>query len=175
LKDSHTAILCGTEGVVLNVGANEDPANLKAIDPDRVINCDIEATDSYLNRPNNVDVLFDCTKAPWPFPDNHAELVVFGDIIEHLYPKEALAAFYEAHRVAEKVCITLPRDNRWKNEGVTKSESGYRTHCHEWRKEELTDLLAEAGFQIKDLRTVDYFFVPEGYFVLAERNLDRGL
>src|SRR3954469_4606329 len=104
-----------TTGYVLNVGCNEDPANLKGVDPERVINCDIEATDSYLEgRPNKVDVLFDCTKE-WPFPDDYAELAVFGDIIEHLYPPEAVAALTEAKRVAEKVCITLPRDNRFES------------------------------------------------------------
>jgi hypothetical protein len=159
-----------TTGIVLNVGANEDPANLKAIDPDRVINCDIEATDSYLDgRQNKVDVLFDATK-DWPFPDDYAELVVLGDIIEHLYPDEALRTLREAHRVSQKVCITVPRDARWKETGVEQSETGYRTHCHEWDEEHLSMLLEESGFtKTLDWQTVDYFFVPEGYFVLAER------
>jgi len=158
-----------TTGIVLNVGANEDPANLKAVDPERVINCDIEAQDSYLNRPNKVDVLFDCTKKPWPFRDDYAQLVVFGDIIEHLYPKEARAALEEAHRVADKICITVPRDKRWEKEGVEKSESGYRTHCYEWHQQNLSDLLQDTGWEIVFWQTTDYFFVPEGYFVLADR------
>jgi hypothetical protein len=165
--------VAATTGICLNVGANEDPANLKAIDPERIINCDIEATDSYLNRPNKVDVIFDCTKSPWPFPDDYAELVIFGDIIEHLYPKEALAAFYEAHRVAEKVCITLPKDNRWRKEGVRESETGYRTHCYEWTQKELEKFLQKTGWKVEQWQTVDYVFVPEGYFVLADRIDDR--
>lgn len=161
-----------TTGIVLNVGCNEDPASLKAIDPDRVINCDIEATDSYLDgRPNKVDKLFDCTKA-WPFEDDFAELVVFGDIIEHLYPEEALRALTEAHRVAQKVCITVPKDDRFESDGVgvQMSETGYRTHCYTWDEEHLSMLLDEAGFTKNlDWQTVDYYFVPEGYFILAER------
>lgn len=159
-----------TTGICLNVGANEDPAQLKAIDPDRVINCDIEATDSYLDgRPNKVDVLFDCTK-PWPFPDDSADLVVFGDIIEHLYPQEALEALREARRVARRMCITVPRDNRFETDeqGVLQSETGYRTHCYEWTEDRLTMLLAESGWRVSEWQTVDYFFVPEGYFILAE-------
>src|SRR4051812_5425964 len=160
-----------TTGIVLNVGCNEDPANLKQVDPDRVINCDIEAVDSYIvGRPNKVDVLFDCTNE-WPFADDYAELVVFGDIIEHLYPNEALRALKEARRVAQKVCITVPRDSRFKETGIEMSETGYRTHCHEWDEEHLCMLLDEAGFgKSLDWQTVDYVFVPEGYFLLAERS-----
>jgi hypothetical protein len=163
-----------TTGIVLNVGANEDPANLKSIDPDRVINCDIEATDSYLDgRPNKVDVLFDCTK-DWPFPDDYAELVVFGDILEHLYPEEALAALREAYRVSQKVCITVPKDDRWKADGVEQSETGYRTHCHEYTENELRLLLDSTHFsKVLDWQTVDYFFVPQGFFILAARDDER--
>ena len=160
-----------TTGIVLNVGANEDPANLKGVDPERVINCDIEAHDSYMDRPNKVDVIFDATKKPWPFPSNSAELVVFGDIIEHLYPDEAQAALEEAYRVAQKVCITIPRDNRFETDeqGVVE-KNGYRTHCFEWTEEILKQVIYDAGWKILDWQTVDYYFVPEGYFVLAERN-----
>jgi predicted SAM-dependent methyltransferase len=157
-----------TTGKVLNVGANEDPANLKGIDPDRVINCDIEKTDSYLNRPNKVDVLFDA-KEKWPFEADYAELVVFGDIIEHFYPEEALAAMKEAHRVSEKVCVTVPSDGRFKENDDVEERNGYRTHCYQWTEKTMTMLLEEAGFEIITWRTVDYGFVPEGYFVLAER------
>lgn len=156
-----------TEGIVLNVGANEDPANLKNIDPERIINCDIEAQDSYLDRPNKVDILFDCRR-DWPFSDNYAELVVFGDIIEHLYPEEAMAAMYEANRVAEKVCITLPSDGRFEETGV-EMKNDYRSHCYKWTEERLIMLIEESGFDILTWQTVDYGFVPEGYFVLAER------
>jgi hypothetical protein len=161
------ACVAMTEGIVLNVGANEDPAHLKASFGERVINCDIEATDSYLNRPNNVDVLFDCTQ-PWPFEDDHAELVVFGDILEHLYPNEAYGALLEARRVSDKLCITVPKDDRWVEGGVEK-KNGYRTHCYRWDEDRVTMLLQETGWSVVDWKTVDYYFVPEGYFILAER------
>jgi hypothetical protein len=159
-----------TGGIVLNVGANEDPANLKAMDPERVINCDIEAQDSYLDRPNKVDLLFDCTKL-WPLDNDYAELVVFGDILEHLYPEEAERALREAHRVAEKLCITVPRDNRFETDeqGVLE-KNGYRTHCYEWTEGVMRSLLDRTGWKVVDWKTVDYYFVPEGYFILAERD-----
>lgn len=156
-----------TDGIVLNVGANEDPANLKSLDPERVINCDIESQDSYLDRPNKVDVLFDA-KQGWPFEDDYAELVVFGDILEHFYPEEALAAMKEANRVSQKVCITLPSDGRFEETGI-EMKNEYRSHCYKWSEKTLTMLVEEAGFEVVTWQTVDYGFVPEGYFVLAER------
>lgn len=156
-----------TSGIVLNVGANDDPANLKSIAPDRVINCDIEEHDSYLNRPNKVDVLFD-VRGRWPFEDDYAELVVFGDILEHLYPEEALLALREANRVSEKLCVTVPRDNRFEESGVDE-KNGYRTHCFEWTEHDVLDLLSATGWEVEIWMQVDYNFVPEGYFVLARR------
>lgn len=156
-----------TAGIVLNVGANDDPGNLKSIDPERVINCDLEAHDSYLDRPNKVDLLFDA-KQPWPLDNDYAELVVFGDILEHFYPDEAFFAMKEANRVAQKVCITVPNDPRFEADGVTEV-NGYRSHCTQWTEKTLTLLVEEAGFEIVQWQTVDYTFVPEGYFVLAER------
>ncbi len=166
----HFQRLCvaQTNGKVLNVGANEDPANLKQIDPERVINCDIEPVDSYLNRPNSVDVLFD-VRDPWPFEDDYAELVIFGDILEHLYPDEALAAMREAHRVSSSVCITVPSDNRFETNDDVEQRNGYRTHCYVWKEKNLTLLIEEAGFEVVTWQQVDYGFVPVGYFVLAEK------
>jgi predicted SAM-dependent methyltransferase len=162
-----------TSGKVLNVGANEDPAGLKMIDPERVVNCDIEATDSFIvGRPNSVDVIMDAREV-WPFESDSAELVVFGDILEHLYPQEALRALTEAERVAEKVCITLPRDRRWMEDGVKQSDTGYRTHCIEWTPELLSEVLEDAGWKVTDWQTVDYVFVPEGFFIMAERMNDE--
>lgn len=158
-----------TTGIVLNVGANEDPANLKDIDPERVINCDIEEQDSYLDRPNRVDVLFD-VREPWPFDSDYAEMVVFGDILEHLYPEEAEFALKEAHRVAEKVCITVPSDDRFKENDDVEERNGYRTHCHEWTAESLGSLLQKTGWKIIFWQDIDYYFVPLGFFILAQHH-----
>jgi len=158
-------------GVVLNVGCNEDPADLKNVDRERVINCDIERFDSYMDgRVNKVDIVFDC-REPWPFHDDEAELVVFGDILEHLYPWEAIAAMKEAHRVAEKVCITVPKDDRFISNDDVEIRNGYRTHCYVWDEDRLSMLLDESGFgRTFEWHTVHYDFVPEGYFVLAGRD-----
>lgn len=160
-----------TAGRVLNVGANEDPAGLKAMAPERVINCDIEVDDSYLDhRPNKVDYLFNAAEGKWPFPDSSATLVVLGDIIEHLYENETEHVFKEARRVAHMLCVTTPRDSRWQDDGVQQSETGYRTHCIEWTEQKLRTLLSFTGWKVSTWRTINYDFVPEGYLILAERD-----
>lgn len=157
--------------IVLNVGSNEDPAGLKALDTDRVINCDLEEFDSFLDgRPNRVDRVFDA-RGEWPFASDTAELVVLGDILEHLHPDEAEAVLLEANRVAKHLCITVPEDDRftYDEQGVLESDTGYRTHCQIVTKEYLENILLDTGWTITDWHTVDYGFVPRGYFVSAER------
>lgn len=98
-------------GLVLNVGANEDPAALRKRFGDRVVNCDIEAWDSYMNRPNDVQRVFNALHE-WPCNDDEAELVVFGDILEHFTREEIRFAISEARRVAPKVAVSVPIDTR---------------------------------------------------------------
>lgn len=159
-----------TTGIVLNVGANEDPAGLKGLAPDRVINTDIEAVDSHLQRPNNFDVLFDAAKEKWPFADDSAEMVVFGDILEHLMPEDCAAVLKEARRVATKLCITVPREIRPDNiNQVTPEGNPYMFHQVEVTEEYLTQQLDTAGWKVEEWQTIDYEFVPEGYLVIAVR------
>lgn len=102
-----------TPGTVLNVGCNEDPAGLRERFGDRVVNCDLEGHDRHMSgRPNRVDRIFNCLETPWPFADDAAELVLFGDILEHFTEKEMTLAVAEAARVGTHLCITVPEDTR---------------------------------------------------------------
>lgn len=166
-----------SDGIVLNIGANEDPAGLRALAPDRVLNCDIEEHDSYLHRPNRVDRVFDARET-WPFEDDSAELVVLGDILEHLYEAEAEKVLHESRRVAKRLCITVPEDDRFMTEpdtwedytkGIQESESGYRTHCEVVHRPYLQELLDRTGWEVEEWTEVDYVFVPKGHFVTARR------
>jgi hypothetical protein len=164
-------VVADSTGVVLNVGANEDPAHLKAFDPDRVVNCDIEDWDSHMNRPNYVDKLFDAAKERWPFEDDSAELVVFGDILEHLKPADCSAVLNEARRVAERLCITVPREVRPEIFEQTPPDGNpYMFHQVEVTEDYLRGKLQEAGWSVDEWLTVDYGFVPEGYLVTARRS-----
>ena len=99
-------------GLVLNVGCNEDPAELRKSFGPRVVNCDREGYDQHMNRPNVVDRIFDCLEFPWPFDDDSAEMVLFGDILEHFPVEQSVAALTEARRIANTVCVTVPEDIR---------------------------------------------------------------
>lgn len=163
------AALGAGPGLVLNVGANEDPGRLKEVDPARVFNCDLFPWDDVMNRPNRVDVLFDCVRDRWPFDDDAAELVVMGDILEHLAPDEILVALREARRVARRICVTVPSDNR--PETFEKRDHLPRgaVHVNYITAPELIGYFIDAGWRIRDWQQVDYGFVPIGFFVTAER------
>lgn len=152
---------------VLQVGTNDDPAHLKDIDPDRVINSDLFDFDSILNQPNRVDLTFDVARDRWPFDDKSIALVVAGDILEHLTPDEILAALTEARRVSHRLCVTVPRDIRPENNDERADEyprgAVHRTVVTE-------DLIRErveaAGWRITEFRALgpgfwwdDYFFI----------------
>lgn len=154
---------------VLNVGANEDPGAIKAIDPARIINCDLFETDEVENRPNNVDVLFDCARDKWPFEDKSCSLVIMGDIIEHLSYEDRVSAFKEAHRVADRLLVTCPHDPRPETfEDRSEQFPRGAVHIVLVEKEDLEKSLKETGWSVTNWQDVDYGFVPLGFFVTAE-------
>lgn len=100
-----------SDGIVLNLGCNEDPARLKENFPEKVINVDLQRWDDTMGRPNAVDEVFDITKT-WPLRNGYAEMALFGDVLEHLPEDQIIAALKEAHRVCERLVITVPIDTR---------------------------------------------------------------
>jgi len=161
-----------TTGIVLNVGSKEDPAHLKGNFGDRVLNCDITTWDSDYRIHVPIDVVMDC-RNKWPFDDNYAELVVMGDILEHLYEVEAHIALKEAARVAIKICITVPMNaNSHRLQGGAElwvRPEGGRGHCMDWGVDNMTGALRDAGWQVIQIHVVDGVVVPEGLLVEAER------
>jgi len=157
-------------GVVLNIGSNEDPARLKQTFGHRILNCDFEAFDSELKRPNQVDIIFDAVKDRWPFPDNYANLIVMGDMLEHLMVPDIEAILAKAYRVGTHLAITVPRDERIANQpNINNTSNPYMYHQTIVTEELLRKLLQKTNWNVIDWQTVDYQFVPEGYLVLCWR------
>ena len=153
-----------TTGKVLNVGCKEDPAGLKSSFPERVVNLDIRDYDDAIwhteqrKTPIPVDVIADATLFPWPFEDGAFDLVIFGDMLEDL-PDDGcqMRMVVEAHRVGKHLCITTPEDS-------PERDAHHQTTITE---ERLTTWLAAGEWKVEELRTVNYGFVPRGYFVFA--------
>lgn len=163
----RTALGETVDGKILQVGTNEDPARLKAIDPARVINSDLFEHDTVLDRPNLVDITFDVARDKWPFKKRTLALVVMGDILEHLTPIEIHKALKEARRVSRRLCVTVPMDTRPENTNqradLYPRGAVHRTVVNE---DMLRGALAAAGWKITDWRSLgpgiwwaDYFFV----------------
>lgn len=137
-------------GTVLNVGCNEDPAHLRQDFGPRVVNCDRSGWDEFMNRPNHIDRIFDCLEFPWPFEDDSAEMVLFGDILEHFPPEQSVAALREAHRVASHVCVTVPEDTRIDEaaERAKWQDGDYNLHTTIVTSDLLTGMLTDAGWEL---------------------------
>lgn len=151
---------------VLNVGCKEDPVPLKPLAPTRVVNCDMVAHDELHDQPNKADVLFDCAREPWPFADQTAAMVVFGDILEHLdgVRTEIWHALDEARRVALSMCITVPMDTAIDHEFSDRWSRGVR-HRTCFTGSLLRECVQRAGWEIAHFRTVDYVFLPVGFLM----------
>jgi hypothetical protein len=113
--DFQRGAVHNSRGFVINAGCNEDPAGLKAMAPDRVINVDLMAYDTGMNRANLVDKVFDITNVDdWDreFAPDSAELVVLGDVMEHFSLDVMVEVLTCVHAVAPRICITIPEDHR---------------------------------------------------------------
>lgn len=145
------------DGLILNVGANDDPAHLKDCSPARVMNCDLFDVDQVLDRPNAVDVAFDAAQDVWPFTDSEAALVVLGDILEHMTPEEIGATLKEARRVGTRLCVTVPEDRR-QEVSDERADTYPRGAVHRTTvtRALLEPLLEWAGWSVTDWREVLY-------------------
>lgn len=146
-----------SKGFVINAGCNEDPAGLQELFGERVINADIEAFDKTMQRANRINKILDITK-PWTeFADNSAELVVFGDVLEHLGFDQIVFALREANRVANRICITVPEDHRIP-EDASYTPDTYNPHVTVVSEELLRKALHEACWKPFVFMHVDWEF-----------------
>lgn len=168
-----------TDGVVLNIGCNEDYGQLRRRFGVRVVNCDLTGYDEHEQRFNRVDRIFNCLEMPWPFADDSAELVVLGDILEHFTVPDIVRVLAEARRVAGRVCVTVPEDTRI--DPVTAAEAyesdgvdAYHWHTTVFTRGVLDDVLARSGWEPLEVFSGDWGFDPSeggitGWCALAER------
>ena len=138
------------KGVVLNVGCNEDPARLRARFGSRIINCDLEAEDHHMKRPNHADLVFNCLDVPWPVAEKSAALVVLGDILEHFTREAMVDTLAEARRVAAWVCVTVPEDTRIDEAEQHRvwAKDAYNLHTTVVTREVLEQALHMAGWSL---------------------------
>lgn len=143
-----------SDGIILHIGCNEDPAKLKVLFGGRIINCDRTDWDETMGRANLVDKVFDWPEAHWPFADDSAELVVFNDCLPVL--PSSMPVLREAHRIAQRIAWTIPKGTS----DTGKSEEGA-----------LRYLLQETGWKPFAFMTADWMTEPpmEGWLVEAHR------
>lgn len=171
------AIYKDVSAKILNVGSNVDSANLRGTFPSHVRNSDFVMHDDTLDEDLPVDYIFDATE-PWPDFEDRFDLVILGDILEHMEPEKAVLTLIEAGKAGDRLCITVPNDDRlgpgWRSDGTRAPEEEWNTtpgsyHVQQVTEDKLRSWLEETKWYIEDFRTVPYVFCDEGYFVLAKR------
>lgn len=153
-------------GKIVEIGVNDDPAGHKQVFGDRIVQCDRYEWDEALNYAIRADRYFDAGNEPWPFEDDEFELCIMGDVFEHLYPEEGEHALREAHRVATHLCMTVPEDHRVEEGTVIAAGSCHVVVCTE---EYIRGMFEKTGWEIIEMRGLDYVSIPWGFFILARR------
>ncbi|MBD3311958.1 methyltransferase domain-containing protein [archaeon] len=112
---------------------------------------------------------FDLAKSKWPYKDDYFDLIIAGDIIEHVYDTENFVK--ECHRILKKggeLIISTPNINSYQNRFLVligkmplwidyapnlKSYKHYKTtgHVRVFNKKTLTRLLETYGFKVDKL------------------------
>lgn len=67
------------------------------------------------------------------------DLVIFGDVLEHLDKEDALAVWGKAREYAKYLIISVPTSPRWHEQGEVNGNAAER-HLHHWTFEEVMDL-----------------------------------
>ncbi len=111
--------------------------------------------------------IFNIEGGNFPFEDDHFDVVLFCEIIEHL-TSDPLVAMREIKRVLKPdgvLILTTPNVNRLENvakmiegENIYDPYSGYGAygrHNREYNKDELRQLLTYLGFDVDYLETAD--------------------
>lgn len=171
--DFQIAACVHAKGRVLNVGANEDPAGLRERFGSKVINTDLMAFDAGMNRPNVVDDVFDMTEFPWPYDDGYADLVLMGDVLEHMPYEVIVDCLREAARVGREVAFTVPEDHRMDEAERRRlwQKGAYNEHTTCCTEDVLRKALDEAGLRPYIFLGADWGFGDgtQGWCVVAHQ------
>lgn len=171
--DFQIAACAHAKGRVLNIGANEDPAQLRERFGSKIINSDLMAFDAGMNRPNIVDDIFDMTEFPWPYADDYADMVLMGDVLEHMPFDVIVGCMTEAKRVAREMCVTVPEDHRMDEALALKNwkKGEYNEHTTCCTKEVLHEAMSKAGWKPYMMMGADWGFgdSTQGWCIMAHQ------
>ena len=110
-----------SDKIIIDIGSGPHPK------PDATVLMDVHEWPG-------VNVKHDLHNLPYPFPDNHADKIYLGDVIEHLVYLAAPLVLKEIHRILKPgtyVEITCP-DMLWIMERIVKGDWKEKTEGMDW-------------------------------------------
>ncbi|CAN5161817.1 hypothetical protein BH09PAT1_BH09PAT1_6450 [soil metagenome] len=164
-----------SEGVILDVGTG--PGHLKYWSdklslPYTVIGTDISSSllHSCYNLNKQASVISNTYQLP--FADEKFQAVLFSDILEHIWPEQALLSVKEAHRILQSnnnIFVNIPNRESWSNAAL--NDEG-----HVWLPtiDEVSNMLKLGGFDASSINTFTRGF-PNSNEFRAEHGYDLKL
>lgn len=136
-------------------------------------NISSKGNQSIINEKNGDQFFFEfdhinIDKDPFPYPDKHFDVIIYGEVIEHL-TDSPIYSLYNIHRVLKDngiLIVTTPNVFRFENLlkflfnrkfSIYDPYSGYGIygrHNREYSLFELSDLLEKSGFSISSKKTL---------------------
>jgi len=157
-RGAHFASLIGTGKLVVDIGIRSGEVAAFYNEGNTLVGVDFDRNCLQLAAQNlGIETVHHDVSNPLPFPDEHCDVVVLAEIIEHLFLPEVL--FKEAHRILRKggrLIGSTPNAMFWKtrikflfgkfDEFIFSDE-----HIRQWSAASLTKSLRTAGFESVDI------------------------
>lgn len=97
-----------------------------------------------------------------PFPDQSVDVVVLGEILEHVY--DPVSTLQEAKRVAKRLVIgSTPHESSAWGPGQGRGPETHRFHVRCFTAETLMQAIEQAGFVAADVQTIVHEGQPVFY------------
>ncbi|MCW4003688.1 MAG: class I SAM-dependent methyltransferase [Candidatus Bathyarchaeota archaeon] len=115
-------------------------------------NPDIEVIGVDISKNENVDVVHNLDKMPYPFPSNYAENIVAGEVIEHL--ENPLAFLKECFRILKQkgvLIITTPNMTGLQHFLYSQKPERRHTHLYSWGIKNFKNLVGRTKFKIRKI------------------------